>query len=164
MYRIDRFFFSNRDQLGILGKTKKGETMGTQQHTQKIIGAAFRVHNDLGPGFLEKVYENALALELSEFEGLIIRRQPPIPVVYRDRVIGEYYSDLLVEGSIIIEGKAVIQIRKEHEDQLVHYLTATRIDHGPLINFGPSVEIKHKYRVYKRPGASVGPRFAEFSG
>jgi len=114
----------------------------------KIIGCAFRVHNHFGFGFLEKVYENALAIELGMMEGFSVHQQHPIPVYYRGAKVGEYFADLLVEESVIVELKSVTQIGKEHEAQLVHYLIATGIDHGLLINFGPSVMIKHKYRDY----------------
>jgi GxxExxY protein len=116
--------------------------------SKKIIGCAYMVHNHLGPGFLEKVYENALALELSDTQGLSVRQQFPIPVFYKETIVGEYFADLLVENTVLIEIKSVLQISKEHETQLVHYLTATKLDHGLLINFGPSVTVKHKFRLY----------------
>ncbi|MFN2299553.1 MAG: GxxExxY protein [Anaerolineales bacterium] len=117
---------------------------------EKIIGCAFRIHNHFGFGFLEKVYENALAVELRNFEGLSVKQQHPIPVYYRGKKVGEYFADLLVEDIIIVELKSALHIGKEHEAQLVHYLQATGIDHGLLINFGSSVSVKHKYRKYKR--------------
>ena len=113
-----------------------------------VIGCAFRVHNELGEGFLERVYENALLIELKE-AGLAVRQQVPISVIYRGRPVGEYYADLLVENKLVLEIKAVQQLLKEHEVQLVHYLTATSIEDGLLINFGHSVEIKHKYRTFR---------------
>ncbi len=118
--------------------------------TQKIIGCSFKVHNFLGFGFLEKVYENALAIELREGLGLTVHQQYPTPVYYRNLLVGEYYADLFVESQIIVEIKAIAKICREHETQLVNYLHAINIDHGLLINFGPSVEIKHKYREYKK--------------
>jgi GxxExxY protein len=118
--------------------------------TEKIIGCAYRVYNSLGSGFLEKVYENALAMELREGENLTVKAQHPISVFYRGQPVGEYFADLLVEDSVLVEIKAVIQIHKEHEAQLVHYLTATKLDHGLLINFGSSVEVRHKYRTYSK--------------
>jgi GxxExxY protein len=114
--------------------------------TERIIGCSFKVHNLLGFGFLEKVYENALAIELREGVGLSVQQQHPTPVYYRGRLVGEYYADLYIENKIIVEIKAVVKLLGEHEAQLVNYLQATNIDHGLLINFGPSVEIKHKYR------------------
>jgi GxxExxY protein len=124
--------------------------MEIHELSKKIIGCAFKVHNFLGYGFLEKVYENALAMELREGEGLPVIQQYPAPVFYKDRIIGEYIADLFVGDAIIVEVKSVSRIMVEHESQLVNYLKATGIDHGLLINFGPSVEVKHKYREYKR--------------
>jgi hypothetical protein len=118
--------------------------------TEKIIGCAYKVHNFLGSGFLEKVYENALAMELRDGQNLNVKTQYPITVFYRDRSVGEYFSDLLVEKMVLVEIKASLQIHREHEAQLVHYLTATKLDHGLLINFGPSVEVRHKYRTYSK--------------
>ncbi|MCS7179383.1 MAG: GxxExxY protein [Anaerolineae bacterium] len=115
--------------------------------TETIIGCAYRLHQTLGPGFLEKVYENALRIELQE-AGLNVQQQVPIQVWYRGHPVGEYFADLLVEGRVIVEIKAVRELTKEHEVQLVHYLTATGIEDGLLINFGPSVEVKRKFRTF----------------
>ncbi|MGC9084101.1 MAG: GxxExxY protein [Anaerolineae bacterium] len=115
--------------------------------TETIIGCAYRVHQTLGHGFLEKVYENALRIELEE-AGLQVQQQVPVQVWYRGRPVGDYFADLLVEGRVIVEIKAVRELAKEHEVQLVHYLTATGIEDGLLINFGPSVEIKRKFRTF----------------
>lgn len=123
-------------------------TMEIDVLTERIIGCAYAVHNALGPGFLEKVYENALRIELQE-SGLSVAQQHPIPVRYRGLVVGDFFADLMVEGRVIMELKAVQKLAKEHEVQLVNYLTATGIDDGLLINFGSSVEVKRKFRVYK---------------
>ena len=120
--------------------------------TQKIIGCAYKVHNTLGPGFLEKVYENALRIELEKL-GLRVKQQEPINVEYEGQVVGEYYADLLVDRRVVVEVKATQAIAKEHEVQLVNYLTATRIDLGLLLNFGPSVQVKRKFREYKPKGS-----------
>ena len=117
--------------------------------TERIIGCAYKVHNELGPGFLEKVYENALRIELAE-AGLAVAQQHPVPVRYRGQLVGDFFADLIVEGRIIIELKAVQNLAKEHEVQLVNYLTATGIDDGLLINFGSSVDVKRKFRKYTR--------------
>ena len=122
--------------------------MDIEKLTQKVIGCAYRVHNTLGPGFMEKVYENAFKLDL-ESEGLNVQQQYPIQVSYRGQIVGDYIADLFIEGCLILEIKAVLKLITEHEVQLVNYLTATGIEHGLLINFGPSVEIRHKYRTYK---------------
>jgi GxxExxY protein len=115
--------------------------------TQMIIGCAYKVHNALGPGFLERVYENALRIELEKL-GLRVRQQEPINVTYEGAVVGEYYADLWVDESVVIELKALQGLAKAHEVQLVNYLTATGIDTGLLLNFGPSVQVRRKFRQY----------------
>jgi GxxExxY protein len=121
--------------------------------TQKIIGCAYTVHNTLGPGFLERVYENALRIELEKL-GLRVKQREPINVTYDGQVVGEYYVDLLVDERVVIELKAAQALVKRHEVQLVNYLAATGIDCGLLLNFGPSVQVKRKFREYK-PSASL---------
>ena len=120
-----------------------------QELTKKIIGCAFTVHNTLGAGFLEKVYEQALMLEL-RVSGLVVESQVPLSVIYRDQIVGEYFADLIVEEKVICELKAVDVLKKAHEVQLVNYLVATGIDVGVLINFGDSVTVRRKYRDYQR--------------
>ena len=120
--------------------------------TQAIIGCAYKVHNALGPGFLEKVYENALRIELEKL-GLRVRQQEPINVKYEGQVVGEYYADLWVDGRVVVELKAALALAKEHEAQLVNYLTATGVNDGLLINFGPWVQVKRKFREYKPKGS-----------
>lgn len=122
--------------------------------TQKIIGCAFKVHNKLGSGFLEKVYENALRIELEKL-GYNVKQQEPIKVIYDGYVVGEYYADLWVEGRLIVELKAVQALIKRHEVQLVNCLTATQVDSGLLLNFGTSVEVKRKFRAYKPPAPLI---------
>ena len=116
--------------------------------TAAVIGSAFKVHRSLGSGFLEKIYENALRIELAKQE-LHVKQQEPITVRYEGQVVGDYYADLLVEDTVVVELKAVHSLAKEHEAQLVNYLTATGIDVGLLTNFGASVQVKRKYREYK---------------
>ncbi|NLI13994.1 GxxExxY protein [Pelotomaculum propionicicum] len=115
--------------------------------TEKIIRCAFNVHNELGFGFLEKVYENALRVELLQ-ENLEVKQQVPVKVRYKGKIIGNYCADLLVENKVLVELKAVETLVKEHEVQLVNYLKATGYDIGLLINFGPSVQVKRKMRDY----------------
>lgn len=122
--------------------------MTDDELTQKIIVCAYTVHNKLGPGFLERVFENALRIEL-EKAGLRVKQQEPINVSYDGQVVGEYYADLWVEERIVVELKAALALVKEHEVQLVNYLTATKQEHGLLLNFGPSVHVKRKFREYK---------------
>lgn len=116
--------------------------------TREIIGCAYRVHNELGSGFLEKVYENALAIELDN-SGFDIETQHPIKVYYHDTVVGEYFADIIVNNTVILELKAVRCLEKIHEVQLVNYLQATKTEIGLLINFGESVKVKRKYREFK---------------
>ena len=111
--------------------------------TEVIIGAFYDVYNTLGYGFLEKVYENALKLEL-EHRGLRVISQMPIKVLYRNVLVGDYYADLLVEDKVIIELKSAEKIRIEHEMQLFHYLKATQVEIGLLLNFGPKPEVRRK--------------------
>ena len=110
--------------------------------TQRVIGAAFEVHKALGPGFLEKVYVNALLHELREVP-LAAQAEVPIAVSYKGAEVGLYYADILVEGKVICEIKAVVSLLREHEAQLLHYLKATETRVGLLLNFGAkSVEVK----------------------
>lgn len=119
--------------------------------TKQIIGLAYKVHNTLGMGFLEKVYENALKIEL-EKAGLAVKQQEPINVYYEGQMVGEYYADLWVDNRVIIELKAVRTLDKVHEVQLVNYLSATRVNTGLLLNFGPSVQVRRKFREYNKAG------------
>ena len=119
----------------------------------RVIGLAMKVHRKLGPGFLESVYENALALELTR-AGLPFERQKPLQVHYEGVVVGDFAADLLIEGTLIVELKAVSAIAPVHEVQLVNYLTTTGIEDGLLLNFGAaSLEFKRKYRTYRAPQA-----------
>ena len=117
--------------------------------TGKIIACTFKVHRTLGAGFLEKVYENALLLELRKC-GSKVQQQIPIKVHYDGESVGEYFADLLVEDRIICEPKAADVLKKDHEIQLVNYLAATGLDTGLLINFGQSVTVKRKFRRYEK--------------
>ncbi|MBW1740939.1 MAG: GxxExxY protein [Deltaproteobacteria bacterium] len=111
--------------------------------TEKIINAAYKVHNVLGFGFLEKVYQNALMIELKGM-GLKVSSEMPIKVYYRNKIVGEYIADIIVEDKVILELKAVKDLAEIHEVQLVNYLKATGIEVGLLINFGHSVQVKRK--------------------
>src|SRR5262245_12289779 len=116
--------------------------------TYRIIGFAYKVHNTLGSGFIESVYENALKMEINKI-GISVLQQEELDVFYEGQRVGHFIPDLWIPRTLIIEVKAVQAISKLHEVQLVNYLTATGIDDGLLINFGPSVEVKHKFRKYK---------------
>ena len=123
--------------------------MNDDQLSKKVIGAAFQVHNQLGFGFLESVYEKALSIELNKL-GIAHQTQAPIKVYYEEQIVGEFACDVLVEKRLILELKSVTQLAVAHEVQLVNYLAATKIDIGLLINFGPTkVDIKRKFRNYK---------------
>ena len=115
--------------------------------TEMVIGCAYRVHNRMGYGFLESVYERCMAVELGKM-GLKAESQRPITVYYEGQNVGEFVADLVVDGTIIIELKSVTRLVKAHEVQFVNYLTATRTDVGLLLNFGPEkVEVKRKFRL-----------------
>ena len=121
--------------------------MEYEKLAEKIIGCAFTVYNQLGSGFLESVYERCMLIELNK-AGLCAKSQHPIKVLYENQVVGEFIADLVVEESIIIELKAVSQLMKIHEAQLVNYLVSTSKDVGLLINFGPEkVTVKRKIRL-----------------
>ena len=116
--------------------------------TETIIGSAFAVSNTLGSGFLEKVYENAMVIELSKI-GLNVFQQHPIKVYYHDSMVGEYFADLFVENEVIVELKAVKEFDNVHMAQLMNYLKACKLRVGLLINFGkPKVEIKRLLNGY----------------
>ena len=110
--------------------------------TEKIIGASFAVSNQLGVGFLEKVYENAMVLELRKI-GLNVEQQKAMKVYYDNQVVGQYFADLLVENKVVIELKVVEHIGLHHQAQLMNYLKASRLRFGLLINFkNTKVEVK----------------------
>lgn len=103
--------------------------------TDRIIGAAMTVSNELGIGFLEKVYENALLMELSDL-GVEAEQQQPIEVTYKGATVGDFIADLIVDKTVIIELKCADTIARTHEAQLLNYLRATGIRIGLLLNFG----------------------------
>jgi len=143
------FNFSDLFEGGVYkfrSQASKGGAMFEGKHsglTKQIIGAFFKVYNTLGYGFLEKVYENALVLELGK-AGLKAEQQLPILIYYDAQAVGEYFADIVVDETVIIELKAVRQILQEHEAQLLNYLKATRFEVGLLLNFGPKAEYKRK--------------------
>ena len=117
--------------------------------TNEIIGGAMKVHRVLGPGFLESVYQNALSQELRS-RNLVVERGKRVAVRYEGVVVGEFSTDLLVEGVVLVENKATRSFIPAHEAQLLHYLTATGIDIGLLLNFGGErLEYRRKWRVYR---------------
>lgn len=116
-----------------------------EELTEKILGAAFKVQNTLGSGFLEKVYENAIVVELRRV-GIGLEQQKPLQVKYDGTIVGEYLADLVVEGRVVVEIKAVSQLDPVHEAQLLNYLKATGIRVGLLLNFGQP-KLKYRRRV-----------------
>ena len=123
--------------------------MEHQALTQQIIGCAMQVHRVLGAGFLESVYQQALAHELRK-AGLQVECERSIQVIYDGVVVGNFFADMLVQSIVIVENKAVQQIAVAHEVQLVNYLTATGFDIGLLLNFGAqSLQFKRKHRISK---------------
>lgn len=120
--------------------------------THTVIGCAYKVHNVLGFGFLERVYENALRIELEKLDMRVMQQQE-LNVWYEGQIVGGYVPDLWLPEKLIIEVKSVQNLAKEHEVKLIHYLAATKINDGLLINFGPSVQVKRKFREYRPKGS-----------
>ena len=117
--------------------------MKHKELTAQIIDCAYKVHRELGFGFLESVYQNALVIELTKV-GLQSEREKRIQVYYDGKVVGDFVADILVEEKVILELKSVSQVHPAHEAQLINYLKATGMKVGLLINFGEKVEIKRK--------------------
>lgn len=110
--------------------------------TQQVIGIAYRVHNALRWGYSERVYENAFCLDLAE-AGLSFERQKPMTVYYRGQVVGEFVADLVIEGVVLIELKALFAgLEDDHKAQTINYLTCLRLPVGLLINFGKTLDFK----------------------
>lgn len=116
--------------------------------TDRIIGAFYKVYRVLGYGFLERVYQNALFLELLSL-GFDCKAQYPINVYYEGHLVGEYIADILVKGNIILELKAVKELSPDHEAQLLNYLKATQMELGLLLNFGTRPQVKRKIFLNK---------------
>ena len=120
------------------------------QLISEIIECAKRIRRQLGPGFLEKVYKNAMIVELRKLK-LTYEAEKLIQVLYDGIVVGEYRTDIIVEGRLILELKATQDLSIANEVQLVNYLTSTQIDDGLLINFGSEkLQFKRKYRIYRK--------------
>ena len=116
----------------------------------EIIECAKRIRRQLGPGFLEKVYKNAMVVELRKLK-LNFETEKLIQVLYDGIVVGEYRTDIIVERMLILELKATQDLSIANEVQLVNYLTSTQIDDGLLINFGSDkLQFKRKYRIYRK--------------
>jgi GxxExxY protein len=114
----------------------------TKRISEQVIGCAYTVGSELGPGFLESVYEKALCIEIG-MKGLEVVRHKELNVTYKGEIVGKYYADILVENCLLLEVKAVTKLSPEHRAQVINYLKATGLNVSLLINFGtPRTEIK----------------------
>lgn len=111
--------------------------------TQVVLKSFYKVYNTLGYGFLERVYENALLIELRK-QGVSARKQESIKVYYEEEVVGDYFADIIVNEKVILELKAAKSLCEEHEAQLINYLKATNIEVGLLLNFGLQPQFERK--------------------
>mgnify|MGYP001749337677 FL=1 len=126
------------------------DVITADQLITEIIECAKRIRRQLGPGFLEKVYKNAMVVELRKLK-LNFETEKLIQVLYDGIVVGEYRTDIIVDGKLILELKATQDLSIANEVQLVNYLTSTQIDDGLLINFGSEkLQFKRKYRIYRK--------------
>ena len=129
---------------------KEPDIITSDQLITEVIECAKRIRRQLGPGFLEKVYKNAMVVELRKLK-LNFETEKLIQVLYDGIVVGEYRTDIIVEGKLILELKATQDLSIANEVQLVNYLTSTQIDDGLLINFGSDkLQFKRKYRIYRK--------------
>ena len=134
------------------------ENLKHSEITGAIIKSFYKVYNSLGYGFLEKVYENALVIELREL-GLFVEQQKGVNVFYREILVGEYFTDLIVENAVIVELKTTQSISSSHEAQLINYLRATEFEVGLLLNFGQTAEYKRKIFDKQKPAALLSSLF-----
>lgn len=112
-----------------------------QEVTEAVIRVFYEVYNELGHGFLESVYEEAMA-RVMQNKNIAVKRQHPLPVWFRGEVIGDFRADLIVEDRVIVELKAAKALDASHDAQLLNYLRASRIEVGLLLNFGPAPRIR----------------------
>lgn len=128
-------------------KPGRGE-LGNVNLTDRIIGAAIAVHRELGPGFLEIMYEEALAIEFTN-SSLSFERQKPLPIFYREHLIGEHRLDILVEGKVVVELKAISDLQNIHYAIIRSYLKAADLDDGLILNFATTrLTVKRVGREY----------------
>ena len=118
-----------------------------QELSDKIIGIAIGIHKELGNGYLEKVYENAMMLDFYQ-NRISAEQQVALPVKYKNKIIGDYFADIVVDTSIILELKTVTKILPIHEAQLIHYLKSSEMKIGYLLNFGSENKLEFKRLVY----------------
>jgi GxxExxY protein len=138
----------------LCANSSSGATMKYGELTDRILGAFYRVYNTLGWGFSEKICHNALLHELKK-SGLRVETQKQFNVFYDGVMVGEYFADVVVEGLVILELKAVEQLAPAHEAQLMNYLRASGVEVGLLLNFGPKPQCRRK--VFDHPPTSVFP-------
>jgi GxxExxY protein len=123
-------------------ETRDEERYPEQELTKRILKSAFAVHNSLGAGFLERVYANALAVELRA-SGAPLKQEVPFKIRYRDEVVGDYVADMVVDGRVLLELKACAALDSVHLAQILNYLRASKIRVGLLLNFGrPKLEYR----------------------
>jgi GxxExxY protein len=135
-----------------VGGTVAMASLKHRETTELVLKAFYTVYNELGYGFLENVYENAMAIELASL-GLNVGQQVPIEVVYKKQKVGNYQADLVVDNAVIVELKAAAELTDKHEAQLLNYLKATRFEVGLLLNFGPEPCFKRKAFDNSRKGS-----------
>ena len=128
--------------------------LAERELTERIIGVFFSVHNELGYGFLESVYENAMCVALRE-AGIEISRQVPFSIEFRGQIVGDYRADLIADQRVILEIKAIPALGQAQEAQLLNYLKGSQIEVGLLLNFGPKAEFKRKVLSVKNPRPSA---------
>jgi GxxExxY protein len=149
----------NADERGSM--EKQNSKLLHAELTEKVLGVYYDVYNEIGHGFLESVYNNCMFLALSK-AGMSVRREVPVPVYFRGQDVGQFKADLVVEGCVLIELKAVHNLDRTHEAQVMNYLRATELEVGLLLNFGsPKPQFRRivfenfnkKIRVYPRASA-----------
>jgi len=133
------------------------ESFKHRELTEKIIGTFYDVYNEPGHGFLESIYEQALAIALAQ-AGMKIERQVPVRAWFRGQQIGDFRADLLVDQSVLLELKAVRTIDQVHEKQVLNYLRATDIEVGLLLNFGEKPQFRRLVYENERKKIRVDPR------
>jgi GxxExxY protein len=122
-----------------------------EELTRRILEACFEVSNELGSGYLESVYQNALMIAIKEKE-FNVQAQAPLVVQFRGQAVGQFYADILVEGTVIVEIKAVSALTGEHQSQVINYLKGADKEIGLLVNFGRSkIEYKRLYNPAIKP-------------
>ncbi len=143
-----------RTDEGFKGQTFRGLH---GEITEKVIGVFFEVYNELGGGFLESVYHEALRMALVQ-EGLHVVAEVAVPVHFRGSVVGNFRADLIVNDRVLLELKAISAFDREHEGQILHYLRATSLEVGLLLNFGPRPQFKRFILENDKKKIRVVPR------